>query len=51
MDPDPDPWILMFSGLQNPDPFVRGTVPDVDPSIRKKNEKNLDFHYFVTFYL
>jgi hypothetical protein len=35
--------IRMFFGLQDPDPFVRSTDPDPDPSIiNKNNKKNLD---------
>ncbi len=39
VNPDLDPWIRMFSGLQdlNPDQLVRGTDPDPDPSIIKQN--------------
>jgi hypothetical protein len=29
-------WIRMFLGLQDPDPLVRGTDPDPDPSIIKQ---------------
>jgi hypothetical protein len=41
----------MFLGLldPDPDPLVRGMVPDPDLlSLSKNSEKNLDFHCFVT---
>jgi hypothetical protein len=39
----------MFLGLLDPDPLVRDTDPDPDPSIIKQNgKKNLDSYCFVT---
>jgi hypothetical protein len=43
--------ILMILGLQDPDPFVRGTEPD--PSIIKQNPKirfPLFCDFFMTYY-
>ncbi len=40
--------IRLFLGLPNTDPLVRGTDPEPDPSIIKKNsKKNLDSYCFV----
>jgi hypothetical protein len=45
-DPDPYPTFL---GLNDPDPFVKGTDPDQDFSITKQNnKKNIDSYCFVT---
>jgi hypothetical protein len=39
----------MFLGLPDPDPLVRGTDPDLVPSVvKKKIWKNLDSYCFVT---
>ncbi len=39
----------MFLGLNDPDPFVKGTDPDQDFSITKQNnKKNIDSYCFVT---
>jgi hypothetical protein len=43
----------MFLGLPDPDPLVRGMIPDPDPSIiflssSKNSKKNLDSYCFVT---
>jgi hypothetical protein len=39
----------MFLGLLDPDPLVRDTDLDPDPSIVKQNiKKNIDFYCFVT---
>jgi hypothetical protein len=41
----------MILGLKDPDPLVRGTDLDPDPSIMKqKNKKILDSYCFVTVY-
>ncbi len=44
--------ILMFSGLPDPDPLVRETGPDPDPSIMKwstNSKKTIGSYCFVTF--
>jgi hypothetical protein len=48
---DTDPYV--FSGLPDPDPSLFCTDPDLDPHPfinKQKSKKNLNFHYFVTFY-
>jgi hypothetical protein len=35
-DPDPDPQDPYVLGLPDPDPLVRDTVPDQDPSVIKQ---------------
>jgi hypothetical protein len=39
----------MLLGLLDPDPIVRGTDPDPDPSVvKQKSKKNLDSYSSVT---
>jgi hypothetical protein len=41
--------IHMFMGLPDPDPLVRGTDLDPDPSIiKQKSKKHLDSYCFVS---
>jgi hypothetical protein len=44
--------IRKFSGLLDPDPLVRGTVLDLDPSIiKQKQEEKPSFLLFYDFYM
>jgi hypothetical protein len=44
--------ICKFSGLLDPDPLVRGTDPDLDPSIiKQKQEEKPSFLLFCDFFM